>query len=255
MRTPPKRLLLWFALAALVLWLGLAAACAQNNNDLPPGVGINDLEVGQETEMTYHEWITDSTVDTQEAWGYVKGAGFKSAANIVDNLVDRVSKNGYLLLNVGPKPDGTIPEVAQRLLLEVGAWLQVNGEAIYGTTPWLVAGEGPTRLEKRGAFNENNSLKYTSEDIRFTAKGNVLYATVLDWPGERILIKSLFGGADPTGGFKNGLYPAEIVSITMLGDGKPLRWRMTWEGLSIELPKSRPCDYAYVFKIVRRNPF
>jgi alpha-L-fucosidase len=96
-------------------------------HDLPPGVGIDDLELGQERDLTYHEWITDSSIDNQGAWGYVRGAGFKTTENFVDNLVDRVSKNGYLLLNVGPKPDGTIPEAAKERLLELGKCLQING--------------------------------------------------------------------------------------------------------------------------------
>ena len=141
-------------------------------HDLPPGVGIDDLELGQERDLTYHEWITDSSIDNQGAWGYVKGAGFKTTENLVHNLVDQVSKNGYLLLNVGPKPDGTILEVAKEPLLELGKWLQINGEAIYGTTPWLIAGEGPTKLEASGPFSEMDSLRYTAQDIRFTAKDN-----------------------------------------------------------------------------------
>jgi alpha-L-fucosidase len=217
---------------------------------LPPGVGLNDLELGQENEMTYHEWITDSTVDAGEAWGYVRGAGFKSLDNLIDNLVDRVSKNGYLLLNAGPKPDGTIPAEAKELLLGIGKWLQQNGEAIYGTTPWFVAGEGPTKVQKKGAFNEDNVLRYSAEDIRFTAKENVLYATALDWPGEKILIKSL-ASKEPW----IGLYPSEIASISMLGDDQPLKWEMTKEGLVVNTPKTKPGDYAYVFKIVRKNPF
>jgi alpha-L-fucosidase len=224
-------------------------------HDLPPGIGINDLELGQERDLTYHEWITDSSVDNQGAWGYVNGAGFKTTENLVHNLVDRVSKNGYLLLNVGPKPDGTIPEEAKERLLGLGKWLEVNGEAIYGTMPWLIAGEGPTRLEKNGAFNEVDSLRYEAQDIRFTAKDNVLYATTLGWPGEKVLIKSLAGGPNPDWDFFNGLYPSEIVSVSMLGDGKPLRWEMTKDGLSIETPKTKPCDCAFVFKIVRQRPF
>ncbi len=225
------------------------------DHDLPPGVGVNDLELGQEKEMTYHEWITDSSVDNQGAWGYVNGAGFKTGENLVHNLVDRVSKNGFLLLNVGPKPDGTIPAEARERLLDLGRWLKTNGEAIYGTTPWVIAGEGPTQLDKTGAFNENDELRYNAKDIRFTAKGNVLYATALGWPGEKILIKSLAGGPDPAHNFRNGLYPSEIVSITMLGDGKPLAWSMTADGLSVETPKTKPCDYAFVFKIERKKPF
>ncbi len=111
---------------------------------------------------------------------------------MIDNLVDRVSKNGYLLLNVGPKPDGTIPEEARELLLEVGKWLEINGEAIYGTSPWLIASEGPTNLGKASdiGFNESNVV-YTSKDIRFTVKGDVLYATFLAWPGEEAIIHTL----------------------------------------------------------------
>lgn len=221
------------------------------NHDLPPGVGIDDLELGQELELTYNEWITDTTVDSGSGWGYVKSAGFKTADELVTGLVDRVSKNGFLLLNVGPKPDGTIPEEAKERLLAMGKWLSINGEAIYDTTPWLIAGEGPTQLEKKGPFNEQNGIVYTPKDIRFTAKDNLLYATVLSWPGETATIKSLA----PKGSTWAGLYPSEIASITMLGDGAELSWKFGTDVLVIQTPKNKPCDHAYVFKITRKKPF
>ena len=105
-------------------------------------------------------------IDDGQGWGYVKGLGFKSVDNLIDNLVDRVSKNGYLLLNIGPKPDGSIPEEAKERLLGLGNWLQINRDAIYGTTTWLTAGEGPTEIKEAVdiGFNEQNDLVYTGQD-------------------------------------------------------------------------------------------
>ncbi len=176
---------------------GKEVVVTYKGHDLVPGAGVRDLELGQMPHLTYNEWITDNSVDDRGAWGYANDLTFKTPNRLIDNLVDRVSKNGYLLLNVGPKPDGTIPEGAKEVLLAMGAWLDINGEAIYETTPWMVAGEGPTNLgevEELG-FNESG-IVYTKEDVRFTVNGDNLYATFLDWPGEKAVIKTLTG-TDP----------------------------------------------------------
>ncbi len=104
--------------------LGKEVTITYKYHDLTPGVGIYDLELGRESNMTYSEWITDSTIDSGSGWGYVTSAGFKSVDDLVQGLVDRVSKNGFFLLNVGPKPDGTIPEPAKERLLAMGEWLK-----------------------------------------------------------------------------------------------------------------------------------
>ena len=171
---------------------GKEVVVTYKGHDIVPGAGVRDLELGQEPEVTYHDWITDTSVDDRGAWGWANDLTFKTPDRLIDNLVDRVSKNGYLLLNVGPKPDGTIPEGAKHVLLEMGKWLEVNGESIYGTTPWFIAGEGPTNLGEASdiGFNESG-IKYTKDDIRFTVKGDDLYITFLDWPGETAFIKSI----------------------------------------------------------------
>jgi len=231
---------------------GKEVVISYKQHDLPPGVGLFDLELGQQTHLTHYNWITDTSIDDQGAWGYIPGLNYKSVNRLIDNLVDRVSKNGFLLLNIGPKWDGTIPEEAKNALLGMGKWLEINGEAIYNTRAWTKYGEGPTNVEgadEDAMFNEKE-LGYTAEDIRFTVRDNILYATVLDWPGEEITIKSLIPGK--AGGYY--LFPEEIESITMLGDGEELDWYLDKkEGVKIQTPDEKPCENAYVFKIVRKH--
>ena len=119
-----------------------------------------DIERGYQAEIQPEPWQTCTSV-SKNSWGYISHHVYKEAAPIIHHLIDIVSKNGCLLLNVGPKPDGTIPDEEQALLREIGHWLQVNGEAIYGSRPWRILGEGPTEVVD-GQFNDN--------DLTFTGR-------------------------------------------------------------------------------------
>jgi alpha-L-fucosidase len=154
----------------------------------------------------------------------------------VNNLIDIVSKNGCLLLNIGPKPDGTIPDEAKDRLLGIGKWLDVNGEAIYGTRPWKTYGEGPTKIAG-GAFSDAKDKPFTADDIRFTTKGDYLYAISLDIPKKDLLIKSL------------SLTAGKIRSIELLGSTGKVSWTQTKNGLAIKPSADYASENAVVYKI------
>ena len=166
---------------------------------------------------------------------------YKTVSELIGDLVDIVSKNGALLLNIGPRADGIIPEQDAEMLRSIGRWLAVNGEAIYASRPWKVFGEGPTQVAS-GSLTDAKKPDFTSQDIRFTTRGETLYATFLAWPENgRVVITSLAE--------KTGLYPASIVQVELLGADEPLSWVRDAAGLRVELPVDKPCEHAGVLKI------
>jgi alpha-L-fucosidase len=158
---------------------------------MQPQSAVLDVERGQLGEIRQDKWQTDTSI-SNKSWGYIENDTFKSPQAIVQLLADVVSKNGNLLLNVGPKSDGTIPDPAQSILREIGTWLKVNGEGIYATRPWRLYGEGPTKPAE-GAFHEGD-LPYTPQDFRFTTKGDVLYAIEMAPPSGEVVIRALATG-------------------------------------------------------------
>lgn len=210
------------------------------NKSFPEHAAVLDIERGQLDKMRPLFWQTDTSISVK-SWGYIEGDHLRSAGSLVDELVDIVSKNGTLLLNIGPRPDGTIPEGEEKVLLEIGRWLAVNGEAIYGTRPWKVSGEGPTKVVG-GSFKDTAGGNFTAADIRFTTKGDALYAVALGWPDNgKLLIKSLAKNS--------ALAKQEIQAVELLGSKTRLKWSRGSDGLSIELPREKPCDYAFALKI------
>jgi alpha-L-fucosidase len=220
-------------------WNSGGVAINYKHDAFPEGTAVYDVERGQSAGIRPRFWQTDTAI-SRNSWGYVKHQDYKTAGSIIGDLVDIVSKNGALLLNIGPRPDGTIPEPEEQVLREIGRWLDVNGEAIYGTRPWTTFGEGPTEVSE-GQFTDTERPPFTSEDIRFTTRDGALYAIALDWPQEALVVRSLAAGS--------ALAAGRVADVTLLGSAGTLSWSQNEAGLVIKVPDQRPCEHAYAFKI------
>jgi alpha-L-fucosidase len=207
----------------------------------PESAAVLDLERGKLAGIRTLAWQTDDAIGNK-SWGFTKDNTFKTAQYVITNLIDIVSKNGNLLLNIGPRSDGTITDEETNVLLGTGKWLDINGEAIYGTRPWKIYGEGPTESAS-GEFKTQKA--FTSKDIRFTSKADTLYAITLALPAakEAIVINSL--------STKNNY--GNVAVVELIGNVEKVRWSQGKNALIIYPPKKYPSEYAASFRITFRK--
>ncbi len=211
-----------------------------NFESFPKGTNVLDLERGKMSDINRYPWQTDTSIG-KNSWCYVDGWDSKAPNTIVDDLIDIVSKNGNLLLNVGPKADGTIPEDQKAVLFELGNWLRKNGEAIYGSRPWVIFGEGPTEVAT-GHHTERKNKGFTSEDFRFTTNNGNIYAIAMDLDNNgRYRIRSLSTRA--------GYLKKDIKNVEVLDSAGKVEWKQTPEGLFIKTDPGYMGKYACVFKV------
>lgn len=216
----------------------------QNKNfdmvTFPEGTNVLDIERGKMSDIRKETWQTDTSIG-KNSWCYVSKWESKSANTLIDDLIDIVSKNGCLLLNVGPKADGTIPEDQKAILAQIGQWLKVNGNAIYGSRPWKIFGEGPTKVAT-GHHTEKNNKDLTSDDFRYTTNKGKLYAISMDWAESgQVTIPAVAKGSK--------MIEKAPVNVKLLGSNAKLEWTQTESGLEIQLPSEKPCEHAFAFEI------
>lgn len=219
---------------------------------MPPNTATLDIERGKLDNLRLLPWQTDTSVSIG-SWGYVEHDHYRTALSLIQQLVDTVSKNGNLLLNVGPRSDGTIPEEARAVLLQMGAWLNVNGAAIYGSRPFAVFGEGPTKTPKDSQELNHDIQSYAAEDIRYTTGADagapsqrVVYAAAMGWPvGGSLTLHTLYRG--------NPYLPAAVCAVHLLGDAAAVPFAQDAYGLHLTLPgappRPLPGGSVYVFRL------
>ncbi|MBF9015528.1 MULTISPECIES: alpha-L-fucosidase [unclassified Oceanispirochaeta] len=201
---------------------------------------VFDIERGQLSSIRPQFWQNDTAI-AKNSWGYTENNDFKNPVDIVSDLIDVVSKNGSLLLNVGPKADGSIGDEDREILERIGDWLKINGESIYDTKYWVRFGEGPTEVPE-GSFTDVNREPFTSKDIRFTYKAPYIYANVLSWPeNNTVQIKSLKK--------RSSCFSGHIEEIEILGFNNQLNYTQDKAGLSIKIEGNIQTQYPVCFKI------
>jgi alpha-L-fucosidase len=195
------------------------------------GTGIVEVERGSLEEAKPYAWQTDTAV-ARNSWCHTNALDYKESWEIVTQLVDIVSKGGNLLLNVGPKADGSIPDGDRKILEDLGAWMDVNGEAIHGTGCWRVFAEGPTRTGS-GQFQDSKQTHYTSADYRFTAGHGAVYAVCLKCPKDgTFTVRALSECTNHDLPVFQGI----IEKVSILGYDGVLTWRQDAQGLHISAP-------------------
>ena len=223
-----------------------------NTKHLEPAqrsAGVEDIERGVAQGIVPLPWQTDTCIGS---WHYERRLfdehKYKTVGQVVRMLVDIVSKNGNLLLSVPVRGSGEIDEDEIAFLEGMAKWMDVNSEAIFGTRPWVVFGEGPSVVEKAeggtfGGARDVRSKPYTAEDIRFTTKGSALYAIVMEWPANQtVVVKSLATGSKDLAGRK-------VTSVSLLGHTDNLQWTQDEAGLHVSLPATAPSEHAVALKI------
>ncbi len=203
----------------------------------PPGVATFDVERGALTEISPVPWQTCTAIG-KNSWGYTRDNEFKSSRQIICDLIDIVSKNGMLLLNVGPRPDGTITPEETKVLTDLGDWMALNGQGIYGTIPWKRFGEGAVNAAE-GFFQDGDEKAYTAQDFRFTYKEGYLYAFQMRPDGERLRIRSLA---------YQGMYDFGIEKAELLGYGE-VPFARTAQALEIPLPPGVKTEFPLCVKL------
>ncbi len=207
---------------------------------IPPSAGILDYEKGRSTTVRKDPWLSDTPL----AGWYYNGKPSRTPEAIIEILCDITSKNGCLQLCVSPKPDGTIPEDQKQTLAAIGEWLDMNGEAIYSTRPWLVAEEGPTKLAEDGHFNENWEAIYGETDIRYTRSkdNNTLYVIVLDKPTKgKVVAKKL--------GTVFEYLTREVKSVELIGTDAKIEWKQNFANMTFSFPENANGKHAFCYKL------
>jgi len=205
------------------------------------GRWVQDLERGAMDSISPYPWQTDTSIGD---WYYRTGQKYMTGVQVIQMLVDIVSKNGNLLLNVVQTPEGDLEPDVMNILNVIAAWTPANGEAIYGSRPWKIYGEGPTtqKNQEKGNFGGVKDVRpYGSDDIRFTQKGETVYAFVMSKPVEGIKIASLGNNSKISG--------QKVKSVTLLGSKEKLNWKQEADALVISKPAKLPDWEVLTFKV------